>query len=100
MGYGYIAAEHAGDIHVFYRTHFNPYLNFHRPCGRPEQSADQRGKQKFVYKHYAVGSIAEVAAGFAAGPDLPQARSQHRELGPYRKRSQRQPGRASDARGS
>jgi hypothetical protein len=22
---------------AFYRTHFNPYLNFHRPCGVPEQ---------------------------------------------------------------
>lgn len=53
MGYGHIAAEHADDIHAFYRTHFNPYLNFHRPCGQPERSADDRGKEKFVYKHYA-----------------------------------------------
>ena len=53
MGYGYIAAEHAGAIHIFYRTHFNPYLNFHRPCGQPERSTDKRGKEKFVYKHYA-----------------------------------------------
>jgi len=52
MGYGYIAAEHAEDIHAFYRIHFNPYLNFHRPCGQPERSVDQRGKEKFVYKRY------------------------------------------------
>ena len=53
MGYGYIAQHHAEDIHAFYRTHFNPYLNFHRPCGQPERIVDQRGKEKFVYKRYA-----------------------------------------------
>ncbi len=53
MGYGYIAAEHAEDIHAFYQSDFNPYLNFHRPCGQPERIVDQRGKEKFVYKRYA-----------------------------------------------
>ena len=53
MGYGYIAAEHAHDIHAFYQSVFNPYLNFHRPCGQPERIVDQRGKEKFVYKRYA-----------------------------------------------
>lgn len=53
MGYGYIAAEHAEDIHAFYQSAFNPYLNFHRPCGQPERIVDQRGKEKFVYKRYA-----------------------------------------------
>jgi transposase InsO family protein len=53
MGYGYIAQHHAEDIHAFYRTHFNPYLNFHRPCGQPERIVDKRGKEKFVYKRYA-----------------------------------------------
>jgi transposase InsO family protein len=52
MGYGYIAAAHAQDIHQFYQQHFNPYLNFHRPCGQPERIADSRGKQKFVYRRY------------------------------------------------
>src|ERR1700691_2219421 len=36
MGYGHIAASHAGAIEAFYEEHFNPYLNFHRPCGVPE----------------------------------------------------------------
>ncbi|HBY64504.1 MAG TPA: integrase, partial [Solibacterales bacterium] len=36
MGYGYIAAPHAQAIAEFYQRHFNPYLNFHRPCGVPE----------------------------------------------------------------
>jgi transposase InsO family protein len=53
MGYGYIAAEHAEDIHAFYPSAFNPYLNFHRPCGQPERIVDQRGKEKFVYQRYA-----------------------------------------------
>ena len=100
MGYGYIAAEHAKDIHVFFRTHFNPYLNFHRPCGQPERSADKRGKGEVRLQRlrYAVGNLAEVEEGVAAGTDLLQTQSQHRELGPYRKLAQRQPVCASDAR--
>jgi transposase InsO family protein len=53
MGYGHIAAEHADAIHAFYQSAFNPYLNFHRPCGQPERIVDKRGKEKFVYKRYA-----------------------------------------------
>jgi transposase InsO family protein len=53
MGYGYIAATHAEDIHRFYKHYFNTYLNFHRPCGQPERIVDERGKEKFVYRRYA-----------------------------------------------
>lgn len=53
MGYGYIAAAHAGDIGRFYESRFNPYLNFHRPCGQPERITDAGGKEKFVYRRYA-----------------------------------------------
>jgi transposase InsO family protein len=53
MGYGYIAAAHAEDIARFYQRHFNPYLNFHRPCGQPERIVDERGKEKYVYRRYA-----------------------------------------------
>ena len=53
MGYGHIAADHAEDNHAFYQSDFNPYLNFHRPCGQPERIVDERGKEKFVYKRYA-----------------------------------------------
>ena len=52
MGYTYIAAPHAGRIQRFYQQHFNPYLNFHRPCGQPEIKTDAKGKQKRVYRHY------------------------------------------------
>jgi transposase InsO family protein len=53
MGYGYIAAGHAPDIDAFYRRYFNPYLNFHRPCGQPQRIVDPRGKEKYVYRRYA-----------------------------------------------
>jgi transposase InsO family protein len=53
MGYGYIAAAHAADIDRFYQRYFNPYLNFHRPCGQPERITDERGKEKYVYRRYA-----------------------------------------------
>src|SRR5215218_8782493 len=53
MGYGHIAAPHAEAIEVFYRTYFNPYLNFHRPCGVPEQSVNAKGKLRRAYRWYA-----------------------------------------------
>ena len=53
MGYSYIAAAHSEDIDRFYQRHFNPYLNFHRPCGQPERMLDERGKEKYVYRRYA-----------------------------------------------
>ena len=53
MGYGYIAAAHAGEIDRFYQRQFNPYLNYHRPCGQPERVTDADGKEKFVYRRYA-----------------------------------------------
>jgi transposase InsO family protein len=53
MGYGYIAQKHANDIDAFYQRSFNPYLNFHRPCGQPERITDARGTEKFVYRRYA-----------------------------------------------
>ena len=53
MGYGHIAAPHAGAIEAFYEEHFNPYLNFHRPCGVPELVVNAKGKSKRVYRWYA-----------------------------------------------
>ena len=45
-----IAAEVIG---AFYREHFNPYLNFHRPCGVPEREVNAKGKEKKRYRWYA-----------------------------------------------
>jgi hypothetical protein len=53
IGYGYIAASHATRMMTFYREHLNPYLNFHRPCGVPEITTDQKGKQRRIYRRYA-----------------------------------------------
>jgi hypothetical protein len=48
MGYTHIAGPHAAAIETFYEQHFNPYLNFHRPCGVPEQVIDAKGKMRRV----------------------------------------------------
>lgn len=53
MGYHYIAAHHATAIQEFYEKQLNPYLNFHRPCGVPEQKVDAKGKIRRVYRWYA-----------------------------------------------
>jgi hypothetical protein len=53
MGYTHIASAHAGAITDFYQEHFNPYLNFHRPCGVPELILNAKGKQKRAYRWYA-----------------------------------------------
>lgn len=53
IGYGHIAAEQAEPINAFYRQHFNPYLNFHRPCGVPEERTDAKGKRRRIYRWYA-----------------------------------------------
>jgi transposase InsO family protein len=53
IGYGHIASAHAEAFDEFYREHFNPYLNFHRPCAVPEMTVNSKGKQKRVYHWYA-----------------------------------------------
>lgn len=53
MGHWHIAAPHAEAIAEFYREHFNPYLNFHRPCAVPEIVTGPKGKRTRVYRWYA-----------------------------------------------
>jgi hypothetical protein len=53
MGYGHIASVHGEAIQAFYEQQFNPYLNFHRPCGVPELRTSSNGKQRRVYRWYA-----------------------------------------------
>jgi len=50
IGWGHIPAQHAERIDRFYRRYFNPYLNFHRPCGFAELQIDPRGKRKRIYR--------------------------------------------------
>jgi transposase InsO family protein len=53
MGYAHIPAPHAAAINVFYQKHFNPYVNFHRPSGVPEEVVNAKGKVRRVYRWYA-----------------------------------------------
>jgi hypothetical protein len=51
IGYGPIAGAHAEALQKFYTAHFNPYLNFHRPCGYATIATNARGKRKRTYPH-------------------------------------------------
>jgi transposase InsO family protein len=48
--YGHIPAAHAEAVQKFYTAHFNPYLNYHRPCGFAITSFTERGKRKRIYR--------------------------------------------------
>ncbi len=52
IGYGFIDAARAEQLQDFYRQHFNPYLNFHRPCAQPELYTDEKGRTRRRYRHY------------------------------------------------
>jgi transposase InsO family protein len=52
FGHNYIPKKHAEKINKFYREYFNPYLNFHRPCGFATVKTDRRGKQIKRYDVY------------------------------------------------
>lgn len=53
IGYQWLPPSHAGDIGAFYQEWFNPYLNYHRPCGFATVTTDTKGKAKKVYDVYA-----------------------------------------------
>jgi transposase InsO family protein len=53
IGYGHIGSAHAEAITAFYEKHFNPYLNFHRPCGQAEMIEGEKGQRRRVYRWYA-----------------------------------------------
>ena len=50
IGYGAIGAEHAAAFQKFYTAYFNPYLNYHRPCGFAEIQTLARGKKRRFYR--------------------------------------------------
>lgn len=54
MGYFYIHQKFAPQINEFYQKFFNPYLNFHRPCGfaTKKEILGKTGKFKKVYDIY------------------------------------------------
>jgi hypothetical protein len=55
MGHGHIPSEHAARIQEFYIRYFNPYLNFHRPCGFATVTVNEKGKRcrKYPAAEYA-----------------------------------------------
>ena len=53
IGYGPLASVHAEAFEPFYREHFHPYLNYHRPCGVPEIQTAANGKSRRIYRWYA-----------------------------------------------
>lgn len=52
IGYRFIDKGYAKIFNQFYKECFNPYLNFHRPCGYATIIIDKRGKQKKKYDIY------------------------------------------------
>jgi transposase InsO family protein len=50
IGYGHIPGKQAERMQKFYTAHFNPYLNFHRPCGFATVVEGKRGKRRKVYR--------------------------------------------------
>jgi len=49
MGHAHIPRHHAQAINAFYQTHFNTYVNYHRPSGYATEQIDRRGKIQRVY---------------------------------------------------
>ena len=52
IGYSHIQAHHAERMQRFYTEHFNPYLNYHRPCAQPEVEVDHKGRTRRIYRSY------------------------------------------------
>jgi transposase InsO family protein len=51
LGYAHIPGRWATELNAFHRVHFNPYLNFHRPCFFATVTTDAKGKQKRKYDY-------------------------------------------------
>jgi hypothetical protein len=52
MGRSHIPKHHAPKINLFYETHFNIYVNYHRPSGYATTIVDRKGKERKVYNIY------------------------------------------------
>jgi len=54
LGYDHIPGHWAPQLNSFHQHHFNPYLNFHRPCFVPVPKKDKKGKIKKSYPYNAM----------------------------------------------
>jgi transposase InsO family protein len=52
MHYHWLPPSHADAIDAFYQEWFNPYLNYHRPCGFATVTTDAKGREKKTYDVY------------------------------------------------
>jgi transposase InsO family protein len=52
MGWQHINHNLVDKVNDYYRNFFNPYLNFHRPCGFPTITIDDKGRKKRMYHNY------------------------------------------------
>ena len=52
IGHEPIAAERAAEFQRFSLAYFNPYLNYHRPCGFATVELNEQGKRQ---RHYRLG---------------------------------------------
>jgi len=52
MGRMHISQKHARPINMFYKTCFNIYLDYHRPCGFATSVIDRKGKEVKRYDIY------------------------------------------------
>jgi hypothetical protein len=50
IGHAPIGAHHAGQLQRFYMADFNPYLNYHRPCGFAMVELSENGKRRRRYR--------------------------------------------------
>ena len=50
IGHAAIAARHADQVQRFYTADFNPYLNYHRPCGFATIEVSDNGKRRRHYR--------------------------------------------------
>ncbi len=53
MGYWHMNKKIVNETNMFYQTYFNPYLNYHRPCGYvTETVTDYKGRERKIYGQY------------------------------------------------
>jgi hypothetical protein len=52
MGWQHINQSLSNKVNEYYKNYFNPYLNFHRPCGFPTIVVDNKGRKKRIYNSY------------------------------------------------
>lgn len=52
MGHAHIPRRHAPAIMEFYRTHFNPFVNYHRFSAFPDEEVSAKGKIVKKYRTY------------------------------------------------